>query len=290
MAKPLCTRLEPDGGVSSRGHSWRGAVRARQILWRTGVPFRPREHVCALVRHHLVPFYASDGDDPRRLAIEVSQSTRCDWLTILAESDVRGRVCPDPDHLIGQVRKFREVAAEAGCLDRPFPFAGDHERFAFFRATYANPTEGAAGEPPTVVLMSGLPGAGKDYWIATHLPKSAVVSLDQLRLDLGVPPSDPRGEALRGARELARLHLKAGRSFVWNAANLSRHVRSDCVKLFGEYGARVRMVYVEVGPERLYAQNRARKRRVPEPVIERMLDRWEVPDPTEAHRVEWVVG
>ena len=39
-----------------------------------------------------------------------------------------------------------------------------------------------------VILMSGLPGAGKDHWInenAAHLP---VVSLDHLRRHMGVPP------------------------------------------------------------------------------------------------------
>jgi tRNA uridine 5-carbamoylmethylation protein Kti12 len=48
-------------------------------------------------------------------------------------------------------------------------------------------------------------------------------------------------------------------------------------------------VYVETTPDRLFAQNRQRRRRVPEKVIERLLGRWEVPDRTEAHRVEYVL-
>src|SRR6476659_8984678 len=39
VAKPSCTREEPDGRISSRGHSRRGAVAARAILWRLRVSF-----------------------------------------------------------------------------------------------------------------------------------------------------------------------------------------------------------------------------------------------------------
>ena len=48
------------------------------------------------------------------------------------------------------------------------------------------------------------------------------------------------------ARELAREHLRNGRNFVWNATNLSRNVRGECMRLFHGYDARVRLVYVEV--------------------------------------------
>jgi tRNA uridine 5-carbamoylmethylation protein Kti12 len=44
-----------------------------------------------------------------------------------------------------------------------------------------------------------------------------------------------------------------------------------------------------VSPSRSH-QNRQRRRKVPESVIERLLDRWEVPDRTEAHQVDWIVG
>lgn len=291
VAKPVCTRVEPDGSISSRGHSWRGAVRARQILWRRGVPFQQREQVAAIVRHHLVPFFLSESETPKRLAIEVSQTTRCDWLGIMAESDARGRICPDPAQIIGQVEQFREACAAAGCLRQPFVFPSDHARFVFFRDLERKHDDSPPAEfASEVVLMSGLPGAGKDFWIRRHLPNHEVISLDALRIDMGVAPSDPQGVVLQRAREIAVQHFAARRSFVWNAANLSRHVRNECVRFFHENGAHVRIVYVEASPERLFSQNRQRRRRVPESVIERLLDRWEVPDVTEAHLVDWVVS
>jgi putative nucleotidyltransferase with HDIG domain len=291
VAKPACTRVEPDGRITSRGHSWRGAALARRILWRAGVPFAEREAVCAIVRHHLVPFFLADSERPRRMAIEVSQTARCDLLALMAEADVRGRVCPDPRKLHDQIALFLEEAAIAGCLTAPFPFPSDHARFLYFR----DPTRTTDALAPEqfrahVVLLSGLPAAGKDFWLERALPGWPVVSLDAIRQELRVPPSDPQGQVLSRARDQAREFLRDGRDFVWNATNLSRNVRGECVRLFHGHDAHVRIVYVETNPERLFAQNRRRSRRMPEKVIERLLDRWEVPDRTEAHQVDHVLS
>ena len=290
VAKPACTRIESDGSVSSRGHSWRGAVRARHILWRRGVPFAEREQIAAIVRHHLVPFFMAESQNPFRLAVEVSQTTRCDWLAMMAESDARGRVCPDPEQLLKQIQQFRERCDEFGCLNRPYQFASDQARFLFFRDPERD-VDSPVDENTSceAILMCGLPGAGKDYWVRKNMPDANIISLDALRIDLGVAASDPQGTVLNRAREIATEHLLAKRHFIWNASNLSRHVRAECVRLFHEHNARVRIVYVEASPDRLFAQNRQRRRKVPESVIERLLDRWEVPDLTEAHQIDLIL-
>src|SRR5439155_2376349 len=131
---------------------------------------------------------------------------------------------------------------------------------------------------------------GKDRWIRDHLGGWPVVSLDQLRVELEVDPAGPQGAVVQRARELAREHLRRGRSFVWNATNLSRQVRGECLRLLAAYNARIRIVYVEASAEWLLVQNRQRAARVPLAVIERLLDRWEVPDLTEAHEVACVVA
>src|SRR3954453_7871923 len=64
VAKPACTRVEHDGRISSRGHSWRGAVQARRILWRLGAPFAARGGVWALLRHAPRPLFLARREDP----------------------------------------------------------------------------------------------------------------------------------------------------------------------------------------------------------------------------------
>jgi predicted kinase len=285
VAKPACTRIESDGHISARGHSWRGAVRTRTILWQLGIPFVEREAICSIIRHHLLPFFLADSEDPRRLAIEASHITRCDWLCLMSEADARGRISADPDRLLHQIARFRQIVEELNCLDQPHPFRDEGERLRFFYPERKMDQSGSE-----MILLCGLPGAGKDHWVQEHYPDLPMIALDDLKHDLHVPPHDPKGEAMTRARELARSYLAQKQPFIWNATNLSRHGRADCVKLAHIHGASVRMVYVEVPPERLYAQNRSRKRRVPEKAIERMLDRWEVPSAIEAEKVEYVVA
>lgn len=289
VAKPDCTGVEPDGRITTRGHSRQGSIRARVLLWKRNVPFADREQVAALVRHHQVPYFLIDRADARRKAIEVSQTARCDHLALLAEADVRGRVCPDRGRMLDNVALFHEYCREQGCLTEPWAFASDHARFLYFVQEGRQPDAPAheafrAG----AVVMSGLPGAGKDHHIRQHLADWPVVSLDALRTELEIDPAGPQGEVVNRAREKARAHLRQGRSFVWNATNVSRQLRRECVRLFAGYGARVRIVHVEAPEAVLFARNRRRPAPVPEAVLERLLGRWEVPDRTEAHQVEWV--
>ncbi len=104
-----------------------------------------------------------------------------------------------------------------------------------------------------------------------------------------MPPTGDQGPVVREARQRARALLARGEPFVWNATNLSRRIRSECIDLFAAYDARVRIVYVETTANGVLRRNRARPRPVTADSIERLLDRWEVPGLTEAHRVEWLV-
>jgi tRNA uridine 5-carbamoylmethylation protein Kti12 len=69
---------------------------------------------------------------------------------------------------------------------------------------------------------------------------------------------------------------------------VSRQLRERCVGLAADYRARVTLVGLEAAPDVVRARNRARAEPVPDPVVERLIDKWETPDPTEAHHVEWV--
>jgi predicted kinase len=139
-----------------------------------------------------------------------------------------------------------------------------------------------------VVVVAGLPGAGKTTWRRRHLPDLPVVSLDELRTELRVAPTADQGPVVARAKELARDHLRHRRPFAWDATNVTRHLRDPLVALCAGYGARVRIIYVEAPYDELLRRNRARPNLVPVPVLARLIDRLDVPDPTEAHRVEWV--
>jgi predicted kinase len=289
IGKPACTETEPDGRISSRGHSRRGESMARLWLWRAGMGPHEREPIAALIRSHQYPFFLLDRDDARGEAIRLSHDLRCDRLGLLAEADARGRIARDRDRLVDNTRLFRDFCAEMGCLETPWPFASDHSRFEWFRKPGRDPAYAAHDDTGMeVVLMSGLPAAGKDSWIAANAPDLPVVSLDAIRGEFGVAPSDGQGKVIAAARERAREHLRAKKSFVWNATNLSRRIRAGLIDLFADYNARVRIVYLEGPPAEQQRRNAARRNPVPDSAIGRMLNSWEPPKINEAHQVDWI--
>ena len=295
VAKPQCSVREDDGRISSRGHARRGAQRARRLLWEGGLRFAGREAVVGLVRRHALPLWLLEREDPARTAILASLSARMDHLALLAEADVCGRDCNDADGLLERIELFAELCRDQRCFDGPRAFASSAGRFLYARGRWSLPDyaphEGSPDEQAEMVVLSGLPGSGKDHWIREHLPGLPAVSLDGIRRELGIRPSKDQGQIVQEARRRAREHLRAGQSFVWNATNLTRNLRDVLVELATSYEARTRIVYVEVSAEKLWRQNREREDVVPQAVMERFLKRWEVPGLAEAHAVEyWVDG
>jgi predicted kinase len=291
QAKPSCTR-EESGRITSRGHSARGAIDARRILWELGADFVAREQVCALIRYHQSPFHLINREDSQRQAFLISQTARCDLLGMLARADILGRQCVDQKHLLEQIDLFEEYCREQKCSDGPRKFPSPHSRFEYFRTDNRDPNYPAHEDfHCNVTIMSGLPGSGKDTWICHHLPELPVVSLDAIREDMGEASTGNQGRVIQHAREKAREFLRQRQDFIWNATNLSREIRGQLVDLFTDYHAGVRIVYVEAALHDRENQNKNREAYVPPDAISEMMRRWEVPTPIEADLVEcWISG
>jgi predicted kinase len=296
IEKPATTR-EQDGRIVSPHHAPRGARRARWLLadrladGGQALALTDREAVVRLVRRHTAPMHVPDRADPARAVITLSHQAHCQRLAILARADLRGRRADDVDEKLAAVDLFADLARAQGCWDRPRPFASPQTRFAYFQGRDVAPETALFDDTwGEVVLMSGLPGAGKDTWLATHEADRPQVSLDAIREVLQIAPTAHQGRVAQVAREEARQHLRARRPFVWNATNITVHHRRDLVRLFADYGARVRIVYVDAAPGTAIARQAGRARRVPARVITQLAAKLEVPDTTEAHRVEWVAG
>lgn len=63
---------------------------------------------------------------------------------------------------------------------------------------------------------------------------------------------------------------------------------SGCIGLAADYRARVTLIGLEAPKDVIHGRNRARPEPVPAGVIDRLVDKWEAVDPTEAHAVERV--
>lgn len=288
--------FSPSAGTDPERQS--RTVRAR--LWReeglSGTPetIAYRETVCALIRYRTAPCLPADRDDPERtlrlIAAAGEKAPDFSWrlLCRLAEADAQG---PEAPVLRERIRTAREQAEAAGCLDGPYPFPDARTKRAYFAGRTEYPgkpyPDDTWGE---IILMSGLPGTGKDRWIRENKPDLGMISLDGIRAETGISPAEPQEEVLRIARERATGFLRNRQPFVWNATNLTPEVRAERIRLFEQYGARVRIVWLETGWDTRAGRNRGRTRDavVPEEKVGAMLEGMAPPMPGEARTVDWI--
>jgi len=292
IGKPVCTKNE-DGKFVSPKHAIKGAQLAQTILWRLGLAgdwerFKMRQEIVSLVRLHSLPYHFWDKPSPLWSLAHASLHVRCDRLALLSEADLLGRIADNRDESASTVALFRQFAEENDCLDKPFPFASDHSRYAYFSGILEHPSQQLHDDTwGEVVMMSGLPASGKDTYIAKHLSHLPMISLDRLRQTMCVSWLDDPSHVINAARETAKEFLRKREPFVLNATNLTMKMRRLWIQLLASYNAKVRIVYVEAPFETLLARNRKRENPVNESAIFKMLDKLELPSLTEVHAVDW---
>ena len=299
IGKVKTTRLE-DGKWISPHHASTGSRMTRAFLWQecglcgTKEMVAFRETVCALIRYHMLPLHLMDQEEPERKVREVAAvgelAEDFSWhlLCMLAEADVKGRIANDTEDGLVQVALARVMAEEAECLYAPYHFADGFTKHAYLSGRNVKPDQTLYDDTwGEVIMLSGLPGTGKDTWIRNYHPALPMVSLDGVRSELKIKPTDNQGEVIQAAQERAKEYLRKKLPFIWNATDLTKDTRQKQIGLFERYGARVRIVYLETDEQTRQAQNAGRAEFVPEGVVARMLGKTVLPTPEEAQTVEW---
>lgn len=293
MEKRSTTVLEDDGSITSKGHAKKGELSARTWLYKHhSTPFWAREQIAKLVRYHGLPLWLFEKQDPTKAVLQTSLEVNIPWLSMLAEADSRGRECTDKAELLYRNDLFKAYCGEVGCWQHPFTFKSPLGRFLYCRkGNYSPDYEPFDDTTNEVILLSGLPGMGKDHYVQQHFKDWEMVSLDNIRRHFGVEPTDSKanGRVIQEAKEAAKKCLRRREPFVFNATNISRSMREIWIDLFTSYGAKTKIIYLEVPYKQWISQNKNRQFPVPEAVLHRMLSKWEVPTLWEAHTVEYIV-
>lgn len=301
VGKIPTTRLDDDGNWTSPSHGKVGAQMVRRTLWTEfdlcGSKEKQlfRETVCFLIENHMKPDHLLDDKHAERKMLRIAADGLLmpdftwDMLCMLALADIKGRICDAADEQAETVLLCRELAEELGCLYGAGEYASDFTRRAYLSGRNVLPSqplyEDCWGE---VIMMCGLPGTGKDTWISKNAPDLPMLSLDDLRVKMGVSPVDNQGRVVQAAQNELKKLLRTKQPFVYNATNLTADTRGKFVQLFENYGAKVRIVYLETEWNENLRRNADRKAVVPENVIGRMLSGLQPPEATEAQQVQWL--
>ena len=284
VAKPLCT-FEEKGRIVSPKHAKIGEKVARTLLWEADFPFR--EAVCSLVRLHGVPLWALEKKAPNSVVISASFRLKNSWLYALSKADVLGRDCEDKADLLERVEYFKELCLENGCFENTYSFENEHSRFHFFQKEENYPATLFDDTTFKVILMSGLPGSGKDTYIRQYLKDLPVISLDDLREEHDIAHGDTymQSQIVAIAYEKAKEYARKKQSFVWNSTNLSAMLRNRLIRSLLPYSPRFEIVYIETS----FAQNvQRRKGEIPEKELQKMQKMIDMPMQHEAYQVLYV--
>ena len=285
--------IDGEERIVSPKHAKKGENTTRTFLFEVlETPFAIREQVAKLVRLHGLPLWAIEKEDPRKAVIEASLVVNTAMLAMLARADVLGRICGDQEELLLKIDLFEELCRENDCHGTAYPFKSDYGRFLYLNRPEMSPDyEPYEDHTFTVHVMCALPGTGKDTFIAKNMDMP-MLSLDAIRREKKIDPTDKKaqGMVIQEGKEQAKVLLRQKAPFVFNATNLTMDRRGKWISLFLDYGARVKITYLEVPYKRLLSQNHQREHKVPEKVVHKMIRSLEVPMPKEAHEIAYVVN
>jgi putative nucleotidyltransferase with HDIG domain len=293
VEKRSTTFIEVDGKIVSPGHAKKGAQTSRKILFtQFDLPFSVREQIVYLVRYHGLPIWLMEKENPQKALLEASLQVNTRWLALLAKADMFGRICKDQVDMLERIAFFEAYSKDQNCWGKPYTFSNALSKYWYFHKEDSTPEYNPYDDTTCeVVVLSGLPGMGKDNYIRNHYQNWPIVNLDAIRRIHKLKPEDKsaNGWVAQQAKEQARVYLRAKQNFVWNATNITFQMRSQLIDLFTSYKARVKLVYIEQPFKVWLKQNAARSEMVPQNALDKMLYKLEIPRMSEAHEVVFVV-
>lgn len=269
-------------------HAKRGEYTARELLYKEyDCPFEIKEVICKLVRWHGKPLYNLIDEGVEQSIVKISMQLPMHWLAMLSKADILGRTCFDEAEQLEKIEMFKMYCEDLNCLYSPRVFISDLAKYTYLSKGGYLDYEPFDETKFEVVMMSALPGSGKDTYITKNYYEWNVVSLDAIRTELKIKPTDKSGNGtvIQLAKERAKEFMRKKQNFIWNATNITSQLRGQLIDLFISYGGKVTIVYLEVPYKTLIKQNNNREAAVPNVVIDKMIGKLEPPLMEEAHKI-----
>lgn len=293
IGKASCTETI-DGRVRSHGHSMKSYRMASKIL--TGIEnlnVVRRNRILNLIRFHGMPhFFMSDKINSNSEMVISVQSQVCNIrdLYLIAKADINGRVSLEDSLSLDNLEFYKAIAEVLNCWDKPYEFANSNQYHLAYRGKINTflyvPYQNYNSH---VIMLSGLPGAGKDWFIENvySAGKHIIISLDDIRKEFGVKPTDNQGQVIQEAKKRFKRALAEGEDIILNATNLTYNIRRNWLGIAKDYNACTCITYIEPKLSLMKERNENRENAVPENVWLKMLNKIEIPQPFEADNVSF---
>lgn len=289
VGKPETTKIEGNR-ITAFKHPIIGAKKSRIFLMQENCPFYTRELIFNFVYLHMLPCTFILKDFPMFSTIKSSMVLPNNLLALIALSDHRGRICKDGGETEETIEFFKQYCMENDCWDKPRSFLSDKQRFRYFVErdeclTYDRP-EPTKGK---VIMLSGLPGVGKDYYMKEHLSHLPFTSTDLIREKRNVVFGKEEGQIQQELKEQCKKFMRKEEDFVFNGTSLIKNNRMKWIRLFRKYNYEVEIHYLEKPLDIILKQNKNRRSVVPEKIILDKLNQIDMPTLLECHRIKYCI-
>lgn len=291
IGKITNTKFE-DGKIISPYHSIKGAKLFREFFYKNNqffIPFKEREEISSLIQFHMLPPNFINKLDIDYSLIKASWCVNMKLLYLLSKADINGRIADDKKALLNIVEYFKDYSSEIDCFYSNKNFFNKYTKLKYFQDKIYYNDELFDSTSFDVIIMCGLPLSGKDTYIQKNLKDIDIISLDNLREKYKILPTDNSSKIVYMAKLQAKELLRKKTPFVWNATNIILETRQKLCKLFSNYGARVKYIYIETDYEKLLKRNRTRERTIPENVLNNMIKKIEVLQKYEGYEAEYFI-
>ena len=279
-------------------HSVEGARITRKLFFDENVDFR--EKLCSMVRWHMNLHHIFDDKDlVLTKLIDLSCWCRmplCD-MCLLNYCDSKGSIndIETEEMLNNKFNELEKICIENDIYHKPYTFINEQHRIIFYSTHDIEKRRQQLGtiektkHPFTIFMMIGLPGSGKDTYIKKHLSHLPTVCRDDIRIEMGMQGEKPTGTKSEEDQVTQIFNKKMlelceqNQSFVINNTNLKKQYRDDYKKIVMKYNPYIIYIYVEAPT---INDNKSRRNgQMPLSVIDRMIDNFDYPLPTEYHQM-----
>lgn len=280
IGKSTATFVDENGKIHSYKHEYDSEKFARKILWDSDV--ETRERICTLVRYHMKMHQLKEKQHYNKfrdaLNDIIEKVPDFYLLSLLALCDTKGAKY-NPETHEKDVEFMEEICSFAYKSVR---------RKSDYRSLWFT-----LREPITVCVLMGLTGSGKTTWLQNYVIKHrqsgdnyTILSRDLIRIELGYCTED---EKYLGTKEeedkVTEIFNQRFKEALENEMeiyidnmNLRSCYRSDYKKLAGKHNVCWDYIYVQSSDINL---NYERRPEINKEVFDRLIDKFDFPDPSE---------
>lgn len=288
IGKPDTTKKNSEGEYTAKNHGPVGARIVREIL-KDEPDIRRREHVCALVREHMVLHHIFDDDKKVRqnlIKLNHTYAPSKDFLYLNYADDFGSDNEQTRQYRLSRLARIDKLF-DKNLMCRPLKYRSSVEKLT---DSYNVETPIISKDIFGVVIMVGFPGAGKDYFINKYLKDIPVVSRDNTRIELGLMTADKKGMGNKEEEEIVTEicnkqmmeYCENRQSFAISNTSLPMYRRRELIEKLLPYGPYITIVFVDTPLE---ICKERRKGEIPDHVYDRMKSTFDFPMPYEANRI-----